>query len=109
MTWRVTLQINKAFKYQVSGIFLWNGGSWDVQGIYPESTTTDGSYRDPTLVPLISAHNTLAAQSAGENTNPPHTEMLPYSLEFMRCGGVDFPTLDFGSDSASMAMERGVA
>ena len=25
------VQKNQTFKYQVSGIFLWNGGSWDVQ------------------------------------------------------------------------------
>ena len=51
------VQTNDTFEYRVSGIFIWNGGSWDVQGLYPESTTSEGSYRDPETVKLISDHN----------------------------------------------------
>ena len=57
------LQTNPSFKYIVSGIFLWNDASWDIQAVYPESTTPQGSYRDPTLVPLFNQHNLLAMGS----------------------------------------------
>lgn len=61
------LQTNSTFQYRVSGIFIWNGGSWDVQGIYPEDTTSDGSYRDAVTVALISAHNQQVISSTGAN------------------------------------------
>ncbi len=32
-------------EYRVDGIFIWNDASWDVQAIYPESTTGEGSYK----------------------------------------------------------------
>jgi len=32
-------------QYRVDGIFIWNDASWDVQAIYPESTTGEGSYK----------------------------------------------------------------
>ena len=57
------LQVNPKFKYIVSGIFLWNDASWDIQAVYPESTTPQGSYRDPALVPLFNQHNLLAMGS----------------------------------------------
>jgi len=36
-----------------------------VQGIYPESTTGDGSYRDPVVVGMIEAHNEAVMRSKG--------------------------------------------
>ena len=47
-------------EYRVDGIFLWNDASWDVQGIYPESSSGDGSYRDPVVVAMIEKHNAEA-------------------------------------------------
>ncbi|GIL64350.1 hypothetical protein Vafri_18320, partial [Volvox africanus] len=47
--------------YFVSHCFLWGMGSWDVLGIYPESTTPQGTYRDPTVVKAVQAHNARAA------------------------------------------------
>ena len=32
-------------QYRVDGIFIWNDASWDIQAIYPESTTGEGSYK----------------------------------------------------------------
>ena len=32
-------------EYHVDGIFIWNDASWDIQAIYPESTTSEGTYR----------------------------------------------------------------
>ena len=36
-------------QYRIDGVYLWNSASWDIQAIYPESTSTEGSYLDPTL------------------------------------------------------------
>lgn len=48
-------------EYRVDGIFIWNDASWDIQGIYPESTVEGvGSYRDPAVVSMIEAHNARA-------------------------------------------------
>jgi len=55
----------------VDGIFLWNDASWDVQGIYPESTTGDGSYRDPVVVSMIEAHNGAVMKSGGGPSGNP--------------------------------------
>ena len=44
-------------QYHVSNVFIWNLESWDVQALYPLSTTAEGSYRDPEIVGLINAHN----------------------------------------------------
>lgn len=68
------VQTNDTFEYRVSGIFIWNGGSWDVQGLYPESTTSEGSYRDPETVKLISDHNQRVISATGANvTSSPST------------------------------------
>ncbi len=45
---------------QVDGVFIWNDASWDVQAVYPESTTSEGSYRDTYLVNLFNQHNARA-------------------------------------------------
>ena len=58
-------------EYRVDGIFLWNDASWDVQGIYPESTTGDGSYRDPVVVAMIEAHNAAVIGSGGGPSKDP--------------------------------------
>ena len=42
-------------------MYLWNSGSWDIQAIYPESISDQGSYRDPYLVDLIGGHNRQVA------------------------------------------------
>lgn len=47
-------------------------GSWDVLGIYPESTTPSGSFRDPQLVQAVTAHNTRAVALA-----PPRSSSTP--------------------------------
>ncbi|CAL8461829.1 g1360 [Coccomyxa elongata] len=47
-------------QYRVDGVFIWNDASWDVQAVYPESTTSEGSYRDTYLVNLFNQHNARA-------------------------------------------------
>nr|QOL01152.1 putative extracellular protein CSOL_075 [Pseudococcomyxa simplex] len=47
-------------QYRVDGVFIWNDASWDIQGIYPESTTSEGTYRDTYLVNLFNQHNARA-------------------------------------------------
>ncbi|PRW39302.1 Palmitoyl-monogalactosyldiacylglycerol delta-7 chloroplastic [Chlorella sorokiniana] len=44
-------------QYHVSHVYVWNLESWDVQAIYPISTTSEGSYRDPAIVQIINDHN----------------------------------------------------
>ncbi len=52
----------KSYKYRVDAAFLWNQSSWDIQGIYPDSTTAEGSYRDPVIVKWIEEHNGKAME-----------------------------------------------
>ena len=54
------LRNERPYKYRVDAAFLWNQSSWDIQGIYPESNSADGSYRDPLLAEQIAKHNALA-------------------------------------------------
>jgi hypothetical protein len=42
----------------VSDVFVWSVSSWDVFGIYPDSTSPGGSFRDLTIVQQIAHHNT---------------------------------------------------
>lgn len=50
--------------YEVKEVFVWCMASWDVFGIYPDSSSGSGSYRDLNIVKKIAAYNTavLAAQ-----------------------------------------------
>ncbi|KAJ9517676.1 hypothetical protein QJQ45_025138 [Haematococcus lacustris] len=43
--------------YKVEACYAWCKASWDVLGIYPESTSSSGSFRDETVVGMIRAHN----------------------------------------------------
>lgn len=43
--------------YPVNEVFVWGMASWDMFGIYPDSTTGSGSYRDFSLMPEIAGHN----------------------------------------------------
>jgi hypothetical protein len=49
-------------RYPVSGSFIWNCASWDVQGVYTSSG--EGSYADPVVVERIRRHNAAAAAVA---------------------------------------------
>ena len=53
--------------YRVSTVFIWSMASWDVLGIYPESSNALGSYQDDVIVKLVREHNTavLAGRKAG--------------------------------------------
>lgn len=51
------------FKYKVDGCFLWSTGSWDILAVYPESTTTEGSYFDPVVAQIIDGHNSVAREA----------------------------------------------
>jgi hypothetical protein len=50
--------------YPVKQIFVWSMDSWDVFGIYPTSSSVEGTFRDLTISRKIAAHNTavIAAQ-----------------------------------------------
>lgn len=50
--------------YTVQQVFVWCMASWDVYGIYPESSSNAGTYRDLDVVRKIAGHNTaiIAAQ-----------------------------------------------
>eukprot|EP00775_Hariotina_reticulata_P013864 gene13864-13986_t len=44
--------------FEISSVFIWSMASWDVLGIYPESTIPNqGSYRDPQIAEAIAAYN----------------------------------------------------
>lgn len=55
-------------QFRADGVFLWNDATWDIQAIYPESTSSEGSYRDNFLVDLINSHNRAVAGSQSEST-----------------------------------------
>lgn len=38
-------------------MFIWSLASWDVLGVYPESTTAEGSYYDAAVGALVRRHN----------------------------------------------------
>lgn len=67
----------------MDGIFIWNDASWDVQGVYPESTTEgQGSYRDPVVVAMIEAHNAAVAaggRAPDVSAVPPGGGTAPYA------------------------------
>lgn len=50
--------------YVIKEVFVWGMASWDLFGIYPDSNSDAGSFRDLTVVRRIAAHNTavIAAQ-----------------------------------------------
>lgn len=69
------LRHERAYKYRVDAAFLWDQSSWDIQGIYPESSTSQGSFRDQALVDLINQHNSDAM--SGVVPKPECTDVPP--------------------------------
>jgi hypothetical protein len=51
--------------YAVCDVFVWGMASWDLFGIYPDSSTAQGTYRDADMVRKIARHNikVIAAQT----------------------------------------------
>lgn len=50
-------------------MFIWSMASWDVLGVYPESTNGEGSYRDVEIVNAMAAYN-KAVRAAQEGSRP---------------------------------------
>jgi hypothetical protein len=50
--------------YDIKEVFVWCMASWDVFGIYPDSSSPSGSYKDMSVLKSIAAHDTavIAAQ-----------------------------------------------
>jgi pyruvate/2-oxoglutarate dehydrogenase complex dihydrolipoamide acyltransferase (E2) component len=42
---------------QVSEVFVWGISTWDLFGIYPEASSSSGTYRDSGIMAAISKHN----------------------------------------------------
>ncbi len=82
----------RRYKYQVDAAFLWNQSSWDVQAVYPESTTAEGSYRDPVIVDMINKHNTAAMAGekptaiCADETPPGATYGCQQQAQWNKCG-----------------------
>eukprot|EP00884_Botryococcus_braunii_P003248 jgi/Botrbrau1/12924/Bobra.92_1s0004.1 len=91
-------------RYHVDGIFLWNDASWDIQGIYPETTTPAGSYRDPFLVDLISRFNSEVL--AGGAITPINLAALPLANTQ---GAQDMPAGTSSADAASAVIRSTAA
>eukprot|EP01026_Neomeris_dumetosa_P040013 TRINITY_DN33028_c0_g1_i13.p1 TRINITY_DN33028_c0_g1~~TRINITY_DN33028_c0_g1_i13.p1 ORF type:complete len:316 (+),score=40.88 TRINITY_DN33028_c0_g1_i13:404-1351(+) len=53
------------YVYRIDGVYLWNQGSWDIQAIYPSSTSSEGSYRDEIVIDLIKKHNAAVQAQNG--------------------------------------------
>ena len=83
------LSHRKQYKYQVDAAFIWNQSSWDVQGIYPESSSADGSYRDPATVEKINTHNAAAMAglmlSSCTDLDPPGDYTCADQLHWNQC------------------------
>jgi hypothetical protein len=56
--------------YPVSEIFVWGMASWDMFGIYPDSSTSGGTYRDFSLMPEIAQHNVAVIASKVRRLTP---------------------------------------
>ena len=74
------LNNSRRYKYQIDAAFLWNQSSWDVQAVYPESTSNEGSYRDPVIVDMINKHNAMAM--AGQTVAPVCTDEVPPNTSY---------------------------
>jgi hypothetical protein len=48
--------------YRLDGCFTWALGSYDVLGLYPESTSAEGSFYQPELASDIKRHNAEVAR-----------------------------------------------
>ncbi|WIA33971.1 hypothetical protein OEZ86_007066 [Tetradesmus obliquus] len=51
--------------YKVASVFIWSMASWDVLGVYPESITSSGSYRDPAIAGAIASYNRQVVAAQG--------------------------------------------
>lgn len=51
--------------YMICDVFVWGMASWDLFGVYPDSSTAQGTYRDANMVKQIARHNikVIAAQT----------------------------------------------
>jgi hypothetical protein len=52
-------------KHKLSGAYLWNVVSWDVQGLHPASSSGEGTYKDDVITGWIKEHNLAVAGGAG--------------------------------------------
>ncbi len=52
-------------KYQVDAAFLSNQGAWDIQGIYPESSSQAGTYYSPDAAGMIRHHPSEVTATGG--------------------------------------------
>ncbi|KAI8472826.1 MAG: hypothetical protein J3K34DRAFT_519379 [Monoraphidium minutum] len=43
--------------FPISGVYLWNVVSWDVQGIHPASSSGEGTFKDEVITQQIKEHN----------------------------------------------------
>jgi len=50
-------------RYKISGVFLWNVVSWDVQGIHPASSSGEGTFKDEIITQWIKDFNADAAKA----------------------------------------------
>ena len=57
------LESNTGPTYKIHNVYLWSLSSWDILAIYPESTTTDGSYLDVSVAQKVKLHNRNARSS----------------------------------------------
>lgn len=65
------------WRYRVDGCYLWSTGSWDVLAVYPESTSTEGSYFDPVVADIIAKHNKkVCSCSSRKCATPPQRDQL---------------------------------
>ncbi|KIZ04437.1 hypothetical protein MNEG_3525 [Monoraphidium neglectum] len=52
---------NGGINYKLSGVFLWNVVSWDVQGIHPASSSGEGTFKDEVISQQIREYNAWVA------------------------------------------------
>lgn len=62
---------------RVKGVFVWSMASWDVLGVYPESTNSRGSYRDDDVVAAVQAYNTAVRAARDGQQQQPAARELP--------------------------------
>lgn len=77
--------------WPIQHAFLWNLTSWDVQGIYPDSTTAEGTYADAQIGDAIAAYNLTGQAACKKSANEKAPD--PKAEEPQKKGSQEIPNL----------------
>ena len=86
--------LSEPFTWKIRQAYIWNSGSWDVQGISPGATASDGKgYGDPDIIKSLAEYNSTGKATCATNA-------APRSITF------SFPELETYSAHDQSSIER---